>query len=389
VIVTALLARELGATRRGELAAATGVAIAPMFVTIGHFQTTVTAEVVAWTVAVLLLARLLRGGDPRLWVAVGAAVGVGLFDKWTTLLLVAGLAVGLLTTRARRALVTPWAFAGAAIALGLWLPTVHWQATHGWPQLELSRHLRSPVLPVFTAPYQVVLLGAASVVAIPGLRRLLGSDAEPRDRALGMAFAAIVALVMVTGAKPYYAGAFGPVLVAAGAAQRGWVPSGRVFVTMGAIGLMTAPFSLPLLPRSTAKVTTLANRDIGEMVGWPELVDVAARLHARYPAAGIFTANYSEAASIEILGRGRGLPQPFSGHNAYWFWAHPHGTSAETLVVGFHKRDLDRFFTDVERVATFRSPEGVPNLENGSPIWVVRGQRASWDALWPRLKHIQ
>jgi hypothetical protein len=162
-----------------------------------------------------------------------------------------------------------------------------------------------------------------------------------------------------------------------------------VFVTIGVIGLATAPFAVPLLPRSTARVTTLANQEIGEMVGWPELVDTVARIHARHRSAGIFTANYSEAASIEILGRRRGLPQPFSGHNANWFWAHPHGMSAETLVVGFHKYDLDRCFADVERVATFHSPDGVPNLENGSPIWLVRGQRASWDALWPRLKHIQ
>jgi 4-amino-4-deoxy-L-arabinose transferase-like glycosyltransferase len=389
VVVTALLARELGATRRGEVAAATGVAIAPMFLTIGHFLTTVTAEVVAWTVAVLVLVRILRGGSPRLWVAFGAAIGVGLFDKWTTLLLVAGLAVGLLATRARRALLTPWALAGAVIAIGLWLPTVLWQASHGWPQLELSRQLRDPVVALFTAPYQVVLLGAASVVAIPGVRRLLGADADQRDRVLVIAFVTIVALVMITGGKPYYAGAFGPVLVAAGAARGGWSPSRRVFVAMGAIGLMTAPFALPLLPRSTAKATTLANKEIGEMVGWPEFVDAVARAHRQHPVAGIFAANYSEAATIEILGRDRGLPRPFSGHNAYWFWAHPHGTSVETLAVGFPKRYLDRFFADVEHVGTFRSPDGVPNLEDGAQIWLVRGQRASWDALWPRLQYIR
>src|SRR5205085_1641883 len=88
-------------------------------------------------------------------------------------------AVGLLTTRARRALVTPWALAGAAIALGLWLPTVQWQATHGWPQLELSRHLRDPPLALFTAPHQVVLLAAASLVAFPGRRRPRGRGRGP------------------------------------------------------------------------------------------------------------------------------------------------------------------------------------------------------------------
>jgi hypothetical protein len=42
--------------------------------------------------------RVLRTGDPRLWVAIGLVVGIGLEAKETILLLVGGLALGLVLT---------------------------------------------------------------------------------------------------------------------------------------------------------------------------------------------------------------------------------------------------------------------------------------------------
>ncbi len=47
VVVTALLAKELGAGSRGQLLAALAAAVCPMFLTTGHFLGTVTFEVLA------------------------------------------------------------------------------------------------------------------------------------------------------------------------------------------------------------------------------------------------------------------------------------------------------------------------------------------------------
>ena len=33
---------------------------------------------------------------------------------------------------------SPWLWAGAVLAVALWVPNVLWQARHGWPQLELA-----------------------------------------------------------------------------------------------------------------------------------------------------------------------------------------------------------------------------------------------------------
>ena len=319
VLLTALLARELGGSARAQFVAALGAAVAPMFLSLGHFLGTVTAEV------------------------------------------------------------------------ALWAPNLLWQAQRGWPQLTLSAHIRNYAQGVLTAPYQFVLLGVVSgMLALPGLLWLLRNPAAHRFRSLGIAFVAIVVLVTLTGGKPYYAGVFGPVLIAAGAAA-GAGPAGRLLpILLVGTGLVIAPFAQPLLPVATANVVRGLNQEVGEMLGWPHLVDVVAGVYRHHPGATIFTANYSEAASIEVLGRARGLPQPVSGHNGYWWWGHPHGRSDVTVAVGFPRRYLEERFGRVELAATFHSPGGVHNMEDGAGVFVCRDQRADWDTLWStRIKHIE
>ena len=67
----------------------------PAFVASGSLFQTVVFDQMWWALVLLAVVRLLAGADPRWWLAVGAAVGLGLETKWTMAVLVAGLAVGL------------------------------------------------------------------------------------------------------------------------------------------------------------------------------------------------------------------------------------------------------------------------------------------------------
>ena len=389
VLLTAHMAAELGGDRWAQFLAALGAATVPMFLTIGHFLPTVTMEVILWAAAVLLVVRILKGGDRRLWLGVGLVLGVAMLDKWTTVLLVAGLGTGLLLTPARRVLATPWAVVGAAVAFVVWLPNLVWQAEHGWPQFTVAGALRNYADAVTAAPYQIVLLGAVSVVlGIPGFLWLVRAPAAQPFRPLALAFIAIVVLVMVTGGKPYYAAVYTPVLIAAGAVAAsgaGWPPA----VWMLGLGLLFAPLAMPLLPLRSADQVRRINKDLGEMTGWPHVVDVVQGVYRQHPGATIFTANYSEAGILELLGPARGLPQPISGHNNYWYWGHPHARSDETIIVGYFEGDVRRWWGDVHRVATIRTPGGVHNQEDGTPVWIGRQQRLDWYRMWPDTKHFQ
>ncbi|MBB3172222.1 4-amino-4-deoxy-L-arabinose transferase-like glycosyltransferase [Endobacter medicaginis] len=85
------------------------------------------------TLALAACGRVLVTDDPRWWLAIGLCLGLGLDSKYTTLLTALGLAVWLLATApGRRWLRTPWPFAGAAVALAAFAPTLLWNARHGW-----------------------------------------------------------------------------------------------------------------------------------------------------------------------------------------------------------------------------------------------------------------
>lgn len=100
---------------------------------------TATFGLLAWVVILWLVVRILRGGDERLWLAVGLAAGVGLLNKWLPAFLLAGLAVGLLATpSARPALRSRWLGAGAALALD---PVAAKPRLAGEPRLAAARDL--------------------------------------------------------------------------------------------------------------------------------------------------------------------------------------------------------------------------------------------------------
>jgi 4-amino-4-deoxy-L-arabinose transferase-like glycosyltransferase len=67
------------------------------------------------------------------WLAVGIAAGLGLLSKFSALFLGAGTLLWLILDRdARKWLVSPWPYLGAALALLIFLPNLLWQSQHHW-----------------------------------------------------------------------------------------------------------------------------------------------------------------------------------------------------------------------------------------------------------------
>lgn len=163
VVLAGLMARELGGGRFAQLLAAGAALASPMLLGANWLFQTVTFDQLAWTVALLLAARLVRTGEARWWLAVGAAVGVGLEAKYTALVLGLGLAVGALATPIRRQLLTPWPWLGAVAALLLLTPNLVWQAQNGWPSVAFivghPQHQADSFSPPVFLAQQLALVG--------------------------------------------------------------------------------------------------------------------------------------------------------------------------------------------------------------------------------------
>src|SRR5215211_1432781 len=183
VLITGLLARELGGSRRAELLAASCAAVASIVLFTGHLLSTSTIDLLAWTSLSLVAVRAVRTGEDRLWLAAGVVLGVALLNKPLPAFLALGLLAGVALAGPRRLLRNPYGWSGAAIALLLWSPWILWQADHGWPQLDVSRSVaegRSTSSEPWWAvvPFQLLLRQSAARARLDRRSR----EAVPRPR---------------------------------------------------------------------------------------------------------------------------------------------------------------------------------------------------------------
>jgi len=403
VVVVALLARELGAGRIGQLVTAVGTAASAFVLAVGHLLSTSTYDLLVWAVTLLVLARILRGGDERLWLGAGVAIGIGLENKQLPLLLVLALTIGLAVDRRLFGLLrSPWLWGGAAIALTLWLPNLVWQGTRGWPQLELAEDIRQDEASESRAtllPLQLLLLGPFIVpVLAVGLWGLLRDTALRPWRAFGFAYLALLVLLFVLGGKPYYAAPFLLCLLAAGAVPlERWLTTGGRQVLVGAALLLTMALSvliaLPVVPAEDLQGTPIAdlNEDAIETVGWPELVRTVDGVfeslsEADQKTAVVFTGNYGEAGAIDRYGGALGLPRAYSGHNAYARFGMPSGSAGPVIVLGYGDPSVD--FTGCRAEATIDNGVDLDNEEQGGTVFVCKRPREPWSEMWDELTHL-
>ncbi len=404
VVLVALMARDLGGSRRAQVIAVVTAALS-VYLASGHLDTTTDPDLLAWALILWLLVRLLAGADRRLWLAVGLVAGIALENKDTVLFLGAGLAIGLVLARRWDVVSSPWAWAAIGVALLLWVPNLAWQAANGWPQLAMAQAIAAyvsdnraqfvPTLWLFPGP----LLFPVSVA---GLAWMLLARAAAPWRAIGIGAIVALALVWALGGKAYYAiGSVGVFMAAGGVVLDGWLDRGHARLKLAGFasaavlsGLLIALLALPILPVATYATTSLpaAVPDVANTVGWPEFVTTVERAVAALPAdqrarAVILTNDYSEASPLILLGTG--LPPVYSGHNSYWSWGPPPDDRTVVIHVGdWRPADYGRYFTGCRDVARIDNGLGLANSEQGKAVSVCNGLTAPWSVLWPKLRTI-
>ncbi|WP_181779780.1 glycosyltransferase family 39 protein [Pseudonocardia pini] len=395
VLVTGLIARDLGGSRGAQLLAAGCTAVSAIVLQTGHLLSTTTFDLLVWALVTWFVVRALPGGGPR-WLLVGLAAGVGLQNKMLVAFLLVGLLVGLLATGPRRALRDPWLWAAGLLALLIWSPFLVWQATHGRPMLELSASIAAGGSTSsepwwLIVPFQAVLVSPLLIpVWVAGLVALW----RTRTYRLFPVAAAVLAVVfMATGGKPYYLCGFYPVLLAAGAGPTlRWAHTRVRAALLGAAvalgALVNVVLMLPVVPVGELAETpiTAMVADVGETVGWPELAGtVAGVVAAQPPGTVVLAANYGEAGALR-----RFAPQlaVFSGHNSFADWGTPADPAGRTVVVGYLEAVVRGWFTACAPAAEIDNRVGLDNQEQGRTVWLCGPPQQTWAELWPQVRRV-
>lgn len=414
-------AAELGGRRFAQALAATATLVAPVYLALASVFSMNPVDLLLWACAWRLAARALRPGSTSGWLGFGAVIGLGLLNKLSPLFLAFGVTVGLLAGRRWDVLRDRSWWAGAAFAIGLAAPHLAWQWTHGFPTREFIANAQSfknlELAPAAFLGEQAMQVGPwALPLWLGGLIFFLRSRAAAPWRALGWAYLAVLAVMLLTAAKPYYLAPAYTVLFAGGAVAlerrlAGTVARAAILALMLVAGAATAPLAMPLLPvdtyvRYAAALGLAPGTDerhavgrlpqfFADMHGWPEFAAAFATAYRQLPAedqarACVVGNNYGEAGALDLFGPALGLPPAISAHNNYFLWG-PRGCSGAVLLVAAKAEDRARLaalFAEVTPVGRFDCADCMP-YERDQTIWLARGPRVPLAELWPTLKHYE
>lgn len=418
IFVTCRLVQEFGGETFAQVLAALAAALSPILANFGMMVAPDTVGMWAWPLIVLYVVRLARGSDPRWWLAVGAVAGIALESKYSAGFFLLAALSGIMVTKERAVLKTPWFAAGALLAIVIALPSVLWQAHYGFPMIEVLRNGqqgKNVVLSPLSFIIQQLLI-TNPVLALVWIAGLAWSLWNARLRWIGITYAVLTAMMIALRAKNYYACDVYPAMFALGAAAiEGWTARARIArpaaLALAALaGALLVPLVLPVLPtprfvayydalsavlplQSTAgehHKQSVLPQTYADMHGWRQLAGTVARVYAALPPADraravIAASNYGEASAIEFFGAGRGLPPVISGHNQYFLWG-THGYSGDVLIdVNGDCGAAQRLFRSSTRAATFSAPYIMP-YEDHMPIMLCRGIRKPLAEVWPGVK---
>ncbi|WP_018352614.1 ArnT family glycosyltransferase [Longispora albida] len=388
-VLLALVAREAGGDARAQVLAALGGGASGYALVNGHLAVTSGPDLVVWLLVILFAQRALGRGEPRWWLAAGVAAGLGLYNKHLVVLLLLGLAAGLLAAGPRRVLASPWLWAGVAVAVVIGAPNLWYQVTNGFPQLEMAeavRRTKGGESRATLLPIQLLVLGPLLVpVWIAGLVR---AARRAELRAFAVAYPVILVLVFVTAGQPYYPSGLLLALYAMGCVTAArWF---RVYAWPAvALNVVTAiVIALPIVPAGLLGSTPIPEMHPGtrDQIGWEAYAAQAEAVRQglsqeEQAMTIVLTSNYGEAGALRRFG---GTPDVYSGHNELARFGPPPESARITILIA--RRPVAALGACEER-GRLNNQAGVDNEEEGVPIWICRDRRVPWRDLWPQLRH--
>ncbi len=407
-----LMTRDFGGGRRAQLIAMLAAGTAPILAVHASFYSYETLDYLWWVLVAFCLVRLIKTENPRWWLGVGAALGLGMLTKYIIAVLVLALIIGVILTPLRRYLKSPWLWAGAGLALLIVLPNLIWQIQHDFPSADFlssihERDVRIGRTDDFLVFQFFVCTSAAAILLwTRGLYEVSLGKWGKEYRIIGWMFVVSLVFFIVSKGRFYYLGPAYPMILAAGTARllanastnpkrlsiwsRMLLPGILILV-----GIFNLAVSMPLAPVGSAwfNFSHEINGELAEEVGWPELVQEVSRIRDTLTAdeqakLGILTTNYGEAGAVNLYGPAYGLPTAISGVNSYWLRGYGSPPPETLIVLGMNREWGAQFFGDCQVVGHTPNPLNVENEETTAhpDIYLCQEPLYPWPELWKRMR---
>ena len=399
IILTGLMAREMGGGVRAQVLA--GAALVPYALGAGALMVYNSFDNICWILAAWFVVKLLRSGDARWWLAVGAAAGFGMMAKYAMAFFGVAIVAGFLVTDARRYLASRWLWAGGAAALLIWAPNLVWEARHHFVSFDFLRaiHARDVTQGRTQSflPDQIDKTIAALWIA--GLFFCFKNDSGKRFRTVGWMYVILFAAFLLARGNGYYLAAAYPMLYAAGSVQWEQRLASRptlqrrlwrvTWAVAAAAAVLAAVVALPIGPPRWS-MWKLREAELRDEVGWEDLVATVARVGDSIPLEdrgrlAVLVGNYATASAVDLYGGRYGLPAAISRINSFGERGYGDPPPETVIAVGFSREFLEGRFASCRPAAQIRNRYGVLNRSSLQLVFVCRGLKEGWPKFWAEL----
>lgn len=419
IFTAGLLARDLGGKRTAMFLAGLAVLVTPIYLGLSQLFTMNAFDPMLWALLAWLIVKLAQSGNQKLWLWIGALVGVTLLNKYGVLFFLAGLLAGIIITPLRISLIRPWFWLGAALATLIALPNFLWQRSWNYPFLQLIINVRKGPRDVMLPPLpylwqQVQMIGFVSALLVILGVWFVFSACGRRYAVLGFGFLGVLALMIALKGKFYYVAPVYPVMFAAGGVQFEGMTEGtrwrwtRPAYAFGMllVGALIAPTIMPVMPLKTflAYSQTLGIRQqkfenqplnelpqiFADMYGWEQRVKIVADYFHSLPpeeqrVTAIAAPDYGQAGAVDLFGPKYGLPKSISANNNYWIWG-PREYHGESIIL-MNEDSPEKYAARCRSLTLVAHPsDPYSRLDSNRPIYHCRGLKPDLQSLWPTLK---
>lgn len=418
LILTALMAREMGGGRYAQFLAGFCILFAVTFTRSGWLFQPVGIDMFFWTLFCYLTLRYVNTEDKRYLLYFGVAFGLGFLNKYSVIFFLFALLIGLLLTPYRKVLWSRSMLWSTLIALVIISPNLIWQYQHGFPVLQHMRELADNQLVnvrYFDFLVDQFLQNLPSLIVwFGGLLYLLFYKSSAKYRLLGFTFLATILTLLLLKGKSYYTLGIYPVMIAAGAAyfekvfQPTWLRIALPTLVI-ALFLPLLPIGIPYIsvPKMVSYCSYIQEKigvdgitkwedgknyplpqDYADMLGWQELAQHVKTAYNQIDDKKrclIYCENYGQAGAVELFSKN--LPMVNSFSDSYRLWIQK-STKADVLIYVNDElgEDIYTLFADIKTIGKIENPYA---REYGTTVYLCQQPRQPFGDLWAqRVKEV-
>jgi hypothetical protein len=384
VYIIASIVKELGGGITALGIAAVSYLLTPGFLLVGTLFTPNAADELIWLLATWYIFRMVRSGNPRMWIPIGIITGIGFLNKYSVLFPVAGFLIAFLFTEQKKLIASKYFFLSLCLGLAIISPNIVWQYNHNWPVISHMSELKSSQLDLMGyIAFPVSLFSfsqGSAIIWLSGLFMLLFCHREKQYRYLGIASVFILVLFQLGKGKGYYALGAIPFLLAYGGIVFEKYLTGRLRIvryTLLSVSLLMSvaalPSGLPVLSyenysRYIEKTRRFMVHPLlewdndtqhsfsqawADMTGWKELAGYVAKAYyslseEEKKSCTIYgERNYGYAGAVYFYGKEYDLPEAITFHESYVFWAPDTIPTGPMIYIFRDINNLEKYYGNI------------------------------------------